>query len=183
MFNDQQKQYLLRIQRAAKIGQSKTGIPAELIAAWWTWETAYGTNKTHLVENHAGIKSTSTGKDFVSGQYAGYRSIDNFANDWARIISLNRFGYPAIIAAARAKKSYAEITAAHNASEWSEDPYTISTIVKRAENIRILYGSNLARTAPASPSVTNTDNLSQEDLKKYAAIGLAVLAAIALVKN
>lgn len=181
MFNDQQKQYLLRIQRGAKIGQSRTGIPAELIAAWWSWETAYGTNKTHLVNNHAGIKSQSTGKDFVSGQYAGYNSLDNFANDWSRIISLNRFGYPAIIEAARAKKSYAEITDAHNKSDWSEDPYTISTIVKRAENIRVLYGSNVAPSAPASP--TNTDNLSQDDLKKYAAIGLAVLAAIALVKN
>jgi len=181
MFNDQQKQYLLRIQRAAKIGQSKTGIPAELIAAWWTWETAYGTNKTHLVENHAGIKSNSSGKDFVSGQYAGYKSIDNFANDWARIINLNMAGYPAIIQAARAKKSYAEITDVHNKSGWSEADYNINTIAKRAENIRVLYGSNLAPSSPPSP--TNTDNLSQDDLKKYAAIGLAVLAAIALVKN
>jgi hypothetical protein len=181
MLNEQQKNYVLRIQQAAKIGQAKTGIPAELIAAWWTWETAFGTNKTHLVNNHAGIKSTSTGKDYVSGDYAGYNTIQNFANDWARIISLNRFKYPEIIQAARAKKSYEQITDAHNDSAWSEDPYNLYTIRKRAEAIRVIYGSNyISAPAPVTPDV---NSLSQEDIKKYAAIGLAVLAAIALVKN
>lgn len=179
MFNDAQKQYLLRIQRGAKIGQSRTGIPSELIAAWWTWETDYGTNSTQKVNNHAGIKSNSTGKDFVSGQYAGYNTIEAFANDWSRIISLNMAGYPAIIQAARAKKSYAEITDAHNKSGWSEADYNINTIVKRAENIKILYGSKTTTTN----GTVEVDNLSPDDLKKYAAIGLAVLAAIALVKN
>lgn len=185
MLTEAQKQYVMRIQRGAQIGQAKTGIPAELIAAWWTWETAYGTNTTSKANNHAGIKATSRGKDYKIGksplEYAGYNTIDNFANDWARIILGVNYKYPEIIAAARAKRSYAEITAAHNASGWSEGDYLISTIVRRAEAIKVLYGSNfVSAPAPVTPDV---NSLSPEDVKKYATIGLAVLAAIALVKN
>jgi hypothetical protein len=178
MFTEDQKKYLEKIRGAAVIGSQKTGIPAELIAAWWTWETAYGTNRTSKVNNHAGIKNLSTGKDYSDGQYAAYNTIENFANDWARIISGNRAGYPEIIAAARGKKSYIDITDAHNKSLWSEADYNLLTIDKRAKNIAMLY------KIPAQPSKPNdVNNLSQDDLKKYAAIGLAVLAAIALVKS
>ena len=175
MFNEDQKKYIELIRGAAVGASLKTGIPAELIAAWWTWETAYGTNSTAKVNNHAGIKSLSTGKDYTSGQYAGYNNITNFSNDYARIISGNRAGYPEIIKAAREKKSYMDITKAHNASLWSEADYNLLVIDKRAREIAQLYKININKDS--------IEQMNQDDLKKYAAIGLAVLAAIALVKN
>lgn len=152
--NAQQTAYVKAIEPWAKMAASSTGIPAELIAAWWTWETAYGTNNTSKHNNHAGISANSTGKDYVSGRYAGYNTPVNFVNDYVRIITARDWrGYGAIIDAAKKNpKDYAAITKAHNASAWSEADYNVDEIVRRAREIATLYG----QTSGVDPSQKKT---------------------------
>jgi flagellum-specific peptidoglycan hydrolase FlgJ len=173
----QQAAYLQAILPHAHTAAAKLGVSAmyaPLIWAWWSWETDFGTNQSSKANNHAGIKKNSNGSQFDAGQYAGYHSITAFANDWVRILSLGAYGYPEIVAAMRAGKSYEEVTRLHNASSWSEADYNVATIVQRA---KVAGGSS-----PASSGLPDVSNLSADDMKKYATIGLAFAAVVAMLK-
>jgi flagellum-specific peptidoglycan hydrolase FlgJ len=138
-----QKSYYSRMLPYARLVQQALGIPAELEVAFWSWETDYGTNSTSKVNNQGGITKGSAGRDFVSGGYAGYNSMDNFVKDRIRLLSLNMAGYPAIVSAARSNAGYEAITRAHNASGWSADDYNVSTIVARAKEVAALGGISI----------------------------------------
>jgi PKD repeat protein len=140
--NAAQTKYIQTVLPAAQKVASKTGLAPELVAAWWSWETAFGANGTSKVNNHSGIKAASSGKDFVSGQYAGYNSEESYVADYVRTITARDYrGYGAIIDASKSNpKNYAAVTAAHNASKWSEADYNVSTIVARAQEIAKMIG-------------------------------------------
>jgi flagellum-specific peptidoglycan hydrolase FlgJ len=73
----------------AKTAHALTGIPIETILGQWALESAYGTSDlSRRAKNFAGIKATSKGKDFTSGQYAGYFTLGSFARDYARVMNL-----------------------------------------------------------------------------------------------
>jgi flagellum-specific peptidoglycan hydrolase FlgJ len=77
---------------AAQLAASLTDIPKEVILAQWALESAFGTSDlSQRANNYAGIKSSSKGKDFVSGAYAGYNSKDSFAKDYARVMNLSYY--------------------------------------------------------------------------------------------
>jgi flagellum-specific peptidoglycan hydrolase FlgJ len=77
---------------AAAIASDLTDIPKEVILAQWALESAFGTSDlSKRANNYAGIKSSSKGKDFVSGSYAGYNSKDSFARDYARVMNLSYY--------------------------------------------------------------------------------------------
>lgn len=137
-----QLEYVNRVIPIAKEVSRRTGIAPELIVSWWSWETNYGANETHKVNNHSGIKSASTGKDFVAGQYAGYNSSDSYVADYVRMITSRDYrGYGKIIDVAKANpKNYVEVTKAHNASMWSEADYNVTTIASRANEVAKLLG-------------------------------------------
>lgn len=137
-----QLEYVNRVIPIAKEVSKRTGISPELIVSWWTWETNYGANETHKVNNHSGIKSASSGKDFVSGQYAGYNSNESYIADYVRTITARDYrGYGQIIDVAKVNpKDYVTITKAHNASMWSEADYNTNTIASRAKQVAELLG-------------------------------------------
>lgn len=176
----QKAAYMQAILPHANSAAAKLGAPSygPLIWAWWSWETDFGTNGSSKVYNHAGIKKNSSGRDFESGQYAGYNSMGNFVNDWVRILSLGSYGYPAVVAAMKNGKSFGEVTQLHNASSWSEADYNVQTILDRAA----AAGGQSGGSAPSTPvNLPDVSNMSQDDLKKYAAVGLAVAAALFVV--
>jgi hypothetical protein len=181
--NDKQIAYIKQVYPAAKMVQEKTGIPADLVVSWWTWETAFGENmSSRMGNNHAGIKANSTGAQGAVGQYAKYNSIDDFANDYARILSMPHYGYPGVLAAARNNpQNYTQITDALNKSQYAESDYNINTIGQRAFFIRgIVKGSTEVGAINTVPDVSM---LSNDDMKKYAAVGLLFASAMMILKK
>lgn len=77
---------------AADIAASLTDIPKGVILAQWALESAWGTSDlAKRANNFSGIKSSSKGKDFVSGAYAGYNTKESFARDYARVMKLSYY--------------------------------------------------------------------------------------------
>jgi hypothetical protein len=67
----------------------RTGIYPSVILAQWANESNYGQSSlARAHNNYAGIKDNSRGKDYDAGSYAGYKSIDSFVEDYARILKL-----------------------------------------------------------------------------------------------
>lgn len=76
----------------AKQCQKDTNIDYRVILAQWYLESTGGTSDLcKRALNFAGIKSSSKGKDFTSGRYAGYNSIKNFAKDYSRVMNLSYY--------------------------------------------------------------------------------------------
>jgi flagellum-specific peptidoglycan hydrolase FlgJ len=164
----QQDQYLQSVLPAARIASSKTGIAPELIASFWSWETHWGTNETAKVNNHGGIKANTLGKDFIAGQYAGYNSIERFAEDWGRVLNLNY--YTSVLQADQS--NWTEVVTRFNASPYAEDSYNTQTIINRANRARELQGQAI-----------NVTTDSQSDLANLGAAFLGLLAAASLLQK
>jgi flagellum-specific peptidoglycan hydrolase FlgJ len=84
--------FFTKMNGAAELAASMTDMPKEVILAQWALESAFGTSDlAKRANNFAGIKSSSKGKDFVSGVYAGYNSKESFARDYARVMNLSYY--------------------------------------------------------------------------------------------
>jgi hypothetical protein len=129
---------------AAQIVQTSLGIDKNTILAWWSWETAFGTNKGAKYNNLGGIKYTKNADSKVQDgtiAYSGYNSTEAYAKDFVRVLSVNAYGYPAVINAAKTSKNdVAAVTRAMNDSSYAEDPYNITTIAARAKAAAAVTG-------------------------------------------
>ena len=163
-------EYYAKLLPYAKIAEAGTGIEAELITAFWSWETDYGTNESSkLGNNHGGIKANSSGRDYVVGQYAGYNSINRFAEDWARILNVVKgVGYEAVLKTASITKDPVEITKVFNASKYAEQDYNVNVIVDRYNAIK---------------NIKADDKKEDYDNNFLIAVGIAVLAVYNLIKK
>lgn len=146
-----------------------------VILAQWVHETGFGRSqavKEH--NNHAGIKSNSSGRDYDGGLYAGYNSTDSFVRDYVRTMNLSYYNK------VRGDIDN-QITELHK-SPWATDP---------------AYGSKLQRvynnlnfdTVASSPVADLTDSLGgmvdglgDSDMKKYAMVGLSVAVILSILK-
>ncbi|UWG95507.1 hypothetical protein LPY66_11295 [Dehalobacter sp. DCM] len=194
MADESLRTYFKKIEGAANLIERKTGIPSEIISAMMSWETASGTNSTSKYNNELGIKYV--GQKYASGKngmYASYASQADFASDVARILSVNAYGYPGILQAAKTNPSgWRAIVEAWNKSSWAEASYNTDEIIRRAYIAReVQTGTATASGTAAGTSSTsilstlnvpNPENMSKDDLLKYAGIGAAVVGLIALVK-
>jgi peptidoglycan hydrolase FlgJ len=100
----------------AKLASSLTGIPVQTILAQWALESNYGqSDLAKRANNFAGIKANSKGRDYVSGQYAGYFSKSSFAKDYARVMNLSY--YDAVREAGTVEGSIDAL----DKSPWAED--------------------------------------------------------------
>lgn len=167
----------------------QTGIPANLLASWWSWETDAGSNLSSKNNNHAGINYTSNA-DYQKDGYAGYNSLDNFAKDFTRILTMGAYGYPEVIA--RAKKSPGDlegITRAMNASSYAQDDYNVTEIVRRANLVsggssRPLTGfSSSGQPTLFGKEVWNPWGMNQEELLKFASIGAIAVLLISMTNE
>jgi hypothetical protein len=188
-----QNNYFSTIMPFASQVEQKTGIPAELVAAWWSWETDYGKNRgARELNNHAGIKKNSRGNQKNDPVYAGYNTLTDFANDFSRTLLLPYDGYKKVIATAQTTKDYAALTKVMNDGPWAEADYNISTITQRAKEAAKYRGVTVASGGAAGTQTTAFDlssvtskvnSMSNDELIKFAGIGAAVVALIALVNE
>jgi flagellum-specific peptidoglycan hydrolase FlgJ len=83
------KSFFKEMQGYAMTASAVLGMPYQVILAQWALESTYGTSDLAVrAKNFAGIKSSSQGKDFVSGSYAGYNTIPRFVQDYIRVMQL-----------------------------------------------------------------------------------------------
>lgn len=179
-FTTAQTNYFNKIIPYAKVSQNGTGIPYQLIAAYWSWETDFGKNESSRKgNNHGGIKKNTLGStaDPV-GQYAGYATITDYANDWARVLNIKNYGYPEVLAAARQGKSWETITKAFNASQYMERGYNVSTIIKRAKYVDTLTGGSGNTGSSGGGESFEIGKFSDE---QYVMIGMAAVALVSLI--
>jgi flagellum-specific peptidoglycan hydrolase FlgJ len=109
----------------ARTAHTLTGIPIEVILGQWALESAYGTSDlAKRAKNFAGIKATSKGKDFTSGQYAGYFTLGSFARDYARVMNLSY--YDGVRSAGTVEGALSEL----GKSPYAEDPSYIGKLKK-----------------------------------------------------
>jgi flagellum-specific peptidoglycan hydrolase FlgJ len=100
----------------AKISSSLTGISPEVILGQWALESNYGqSDLAKRGNNFAGIKSSSKGKHFTTGAYAGYFTKTAFAKDYARVMSLSY--YDKVRSAPTIQEQVIEL----DRSPWAED--------------------------------------------------------------
>lgn len=183
--------YFERMFPYAKAASSATGLPISFILAQWGHETGFGTSDVaQNANNHAGIKyvegaSISNGK---YGAYASYSNLAQFVQDYARVMNLSYYksvrglGNPEATIAAIGKTPYAE------------DPNYASKI----QGIFSTYGLRGYDTYQGGGGTTDlksmagsfldsvgksVGDLGSDDLKKYAAIGLAVGAIFAVISK
>lgn len=136
--NDFYKKYA----SAAQYVQNAIGIDKNTILAWWSWETAFGTNKGAAYNNLGGIKYTSHADSKVQDgtiAYSGYNSTESYAKDFVRVLSVNAYGYPAVLAANG--NDVIAVTKAMNASSYAEADYNVTTIAARAKAASLVTGS------------------------------------------
>lgn len=108
--------YFDKMKASAHKASSKTKIEPAVILAQWYLETGGGTSDvSRSANNHAGIKSSSKGRDGIYKGYAKYNSLDNFVNDYSRVMNLSYY-----TAVREAKGIEAQVKALHE-SPWAED--------------------------------------------------------------
>lgn len=128
---------------AAQVVQNALGIDKNTILAWWSWETAFGTNKGSAYNNLGGIKYTSHADSKVQDgtiAYSGYATTEAYAKDFIRVLSVNAYGYPAVLAA-NGNDAIA-VTKAMNASSYAEADYNVTTIAARSKAASLVTGSS-----------------------------------------
>jgi flagellum-specific peptidoglycan hydrolase FlgJ len=192
--------YFERMFPYAKRASELTDLPISAILAQWAHESSFGTSAVaNNATNHGGVKwvknSIASGK---YGAYASYSSLDQFVEDYVRVIK-NGY-YPHVMAAVSPEDT---IKAFNIASKPGGPKYAEDQIYSpKVLNIFDLYGLRGYDTygggdpgaAPAAPTTLSLPNLvdtfkaqagemSPDDLKKYAGIGLAAAVLILLITD
>lgn len=181
--------YLKYAPVAKKVSEYLGGaIPAETILAAMSWETNYGANRgAQTLNNLAGIKYSDSAAKLGAtkdGMYAKYPTLDAFAQDFARVLKL---GYYDGIRAAGKTPGYEDDFVAWNKSPYAEHDYSVPEMLRRVGEI-----SQVIKTAPNTATVSpqniltgytsKAQQLNDSDKVKYAAVGLAVVGIVALLK-
>lgn len=131
-------QFYTDMYKYAKLSSSLTGIPPEVILGQWALESNYGqSDLARRGNNFAGIKSSSKGKDFVTGQYAGYFTKTSFAKDYARVMNLPY--YEGVRGAGSVGGAIAEL----GKSPYAEDPNYSNKLASKVKELTGLDFSNI----------------------------------------
>ena len=123
----------------AKISSSLTGIPVEVILGQWALESNYGqSDLAKRANNFGGIKASSKGKHFTSGQYAGYLTKTAFAKDYARVMNLPY--YDGVRGAGTVEGALQEL----GKSPYAEDPSYITKVASKVKELTGMDFSNVS---------------------------------------
>jgi flagellum-specific peptidoglycan hydrolase FlgJ len=164
--------YFERMFPYAKTASAATNLPTSTILAQWGHETGFGTSDVSKnANNHGGIKfvegiSISSGN---YGAYAKYSSLDQFVQDYIRVMNLSYY------TKIRNAVSPEDTISAFAGSPYAEDQ-SYSTKVAGIFNTYGLRGYDTYQGG------SGTGGVDADDMKKYAAIGIAFVALMALVK-
>lgn len=179
MSYDQNAQYFITMLSYAQMASSQTGIPTSAILAQWGHETGFGTSDIAInANNHGGIKFVNGSSVAATnyGAYAKYNSLDQFVQDYVRVMNLSYYNN------VRSAGSPEAAIDALGKSPYAEDPQYGHLVL----GIYTVYG-----LSGYDGGTTITSNLSQVsaaasqlpvDTAKLAAIGAAFIALLALTK-
>lgn len=158
------------------------GIPSSVILAQWANESAYGTSsKAKNANNYGGIKK-GRGAAANVGEYEGhakYPSISSFVDDYIRVMKLNYYNQ------VRAAGSPKETFIALGNSPYAETGYGRiqgqpgGWLEKLWEQWK-LWTYDVGSNADQIPDVSH---LPKDELMKYAAVGLAVVGIVGLMRS
>lgn len=176
------EEYIRKMTPYAQRVSSALNIPYEVILTQWVHETGYGTSA--LVQrgsnNHAGIKSSSKGKDFVSGVYSGYNSLNNFVNDYVRVMNLSYYNKVRSVGASGDINK--TIDALHE-SPWAEDPKYDEKMKRVFNSLDFGLGELTSGGVNIGELQKDLSSMSDNEVKQMALVGLGVVTLLALVKK
>lgn len=160
---------------ALKAGQA-LGMSPEFVLGQWALESAYGTSTiAKKAGNYAGIRYTSHADYKYSttgnGAFSGYNTLTNFVNDYIRVMGLSFYD-----------KVRQATTMQQEASALESSPYDANGKADHYGThilnvVKTLFGNTTS--VPTEP----VNNMSTDDLKKYALIGLALVTAVSLANK
>lgn len=172
----------------AKKAESATSVPYYFILAQWAYETGNGENRgAKELNNHAGLKYVSSSIALrKNGMYAEYTDLNQFVQDYSRVLNLSY--YKKLKTANTLEELYQAITT----SPYAETPYSRGFIDMMKQAIEVTEGVKVPDTPTSDSNKEHggagisfdkqVESMSEEELKKYAVIGVALMAFIALLK-
>lgn len=177
------KFYPYAMHSASKINGAGTE-EAPVILAFWFWETGRGTNRgTSEFNNLAGINYNRSWKNPLqlkaspSGEYAVYSNLNNFAEDYARVLNLSMY---ANVRNAFKTAGYEDDVASISASPYSVADYDKTTVLNAIKEFRKLSGSP-APTYEADKSVNSFVENAKVSGADPTLLAIAMLGAVVLL--
>lgn len=192
---DENAAYARRMFPYAKRASLGTGLLISVILAQWAHETGFGTSAVALnANNHGGIKY-SEGNSIADGKYgayASYGSLDQFVQDYIRVINLSY--YKSVRAAKTPESQIAEF----GKSPYAEDTAYASLVLGifsayglRGYDTWAGEGGNGSSGSGAGNTMSGivdtlknqVGEMNADDVKKYAIIGLAAALVFGLLSD
>lgn len=175
----------------ARKAAAGTGLPVSVILAQWWSETAWkqpdgrwlpGTNPLVRGNNHGGIKYVGQAEATAGrqGQYAAYRTVDDFVRDYIRVIRLPLPGYTRAreVAAAwrRGEVTVEDVARSLAASEYAEGGYSGGN-----QLISLIRENNLTRFDSPLPAGGGLPAVTVSRIGDQVVVAGAGLATVGLV--
>jgi flagellum-specific peptidoglycan hydrolase FlgJ len=179
-YDDNAQKFANYAPAAARV-HSATGVFVSVILAHWALETTYFTSGSFTEGNNiGGIKNF--GQAEASGTlygHASYDSVDRGVDDYIRVLNL---GY---LAAMRSATTPEEQIHQLDISPYAEDPNQGANLLSILNTYGLTGYDSGVSPAPApsgggSASSGTIGNMSSDQVTKYAGIGLALVALLAL---
>lgn len=164
-----QTDFFTKMMPYAVEASNRTHVPVSVILAQWANESAYGTSDlAKNANNFGGINHT--GNSIAAGTYgayAKYSDINQFVDDYVRVLNLSYYDK------VRAAGTVDGAVRALGDSPYAGSHYSVNGVPGQSL-------ANIINQYHLSSVIPTTDGMPADDLKKYAAIGLAVVGLIAL---
>lgn len=171
--------YFTKMKPYADRASQATGIPSAVILAQWGLETGFGTSTaSQKLNNHAGIKANSQGRDYDGGTYAGYNSLNKFVTDYVRVMNLSYYDK---VRSVGKTGNVANTVKALDDSPWAEDKDYYAKIMN------IINGTTPSQNGPLTARPNDilgnflgtvkgrVEGLDTDQLQFYAVIGLGAI--------
>lgn len=163
-------------QVASALGVDKSF--AETVLNQWGLESGWGTSAHASRNNYGGIKYSKYSKTAVahSSGFAQYKSLQDFATDYVRVLKLDY--YKGVLVAAKTP-SLVDDAQALGQSPYDAGHYILNGVQggKLLNMLGMTAGGGGSAVVPKS-----TAGMSADQVQSWATVGLAVVAAIAGIK-
>lgn len=150
------------------------------ILTQWGLETGYGTSEAATkLNNYAGIKDNSNGKDYNGGTYAGYNSIDSFVRDYTRLMKLHY--YTQVLNTGSIENDFVTL----DKSPWATDPSYLTKLEGTYNSLKGLMGSGSTGLNFGSAYQDFLDkymSLDNPTRQKVITVGIGALILLGLLK-
>jgi hypothetical protein len=121
-FSGKQKEFIDKMLPYAQQVSQKTGLPVDYVLSQWGFESGWGTSSVSKTNNNfAGIKPWKGAGAGANKTYAGYATVQDFANGYSDFY-LKNGRYKDLITAAKGGASSQELTHILSGTGYAEDP-------------------------------------------------------------